>query len=69
MTNTPDIYDDPAWVPYETSEHEGIFVYARCDCGRYLQHGNIYTDVIHGIRAEGWICREHGEVEPLIECL
>ena len=53
------------FVHYEASG-EHIAVYRKCpECCRYLKKGELWTNMDGEVaKLKGWICREHGEIEP-----
>lgn len=58
--------DKNAWVNFYSDEDDILRVYARCQCGRYLKHGNVNLAMTGHITMQGWICNRCGEVEPLL---
>ncbi len=56
--------DTKAWTRYGSEEGD-ICVYRRCpECGRYVTHGKLLTNIEGDVKLIGWICKTHGEVEP-----
>jgi len=67
MAELEQIYNDhKAWVYYGTDEGS-VGVYARCECGRYLKHGQLLTNLAEEVKLTGWICSRCGEVQPLYD--
>lgn len=54
--------DSTAWVGFE-SKYGSAKIYTRCQCGRYLKHGDVLVTV-EGVKFQGWTCKKCGEIEP-----
>lgn len=57
--------DTKAWTRYHFGNDGDVCVYRRCpECGRYLKAGEILVNLNGDAKAQGFICKKHGEVEP-----
>jgi len=45
-----------------------IYVLRCCPiCNRFLKTGKLSVNRLCDVKLEGWVCKKHGEVKPLIE--
>jgi len=61
------IYEDTkAWIYFKgENESETIGVYCRCPkCARYVKRGVLLMNKMGEIKLEGFICKQHGEIQP-----
>lgn len=68
MAELEQIWEDKkAWVSYQGDDNIEIYVYRRCDCGKYLKRGKLAQNLNGDVKLTGWICKTHGEVHPYFE--
>lgn len=56
------------WYYFDNPDEGGIIgIYARCHCGRFLKKGLLLMNLGGEITLRGWICKEHGDIEPYFD--
>jgi len=60
--------DKGAWTTY-IDEQGDIYVYRRCECGKFLSMGEVQTNDSGNIKFVDFRCATHGEKQPHYERL